>query len=139
MASASSSGPSDESLRAAGRHQTTIIATGDAEAFAAFLHPDFLVNGPNNRCGGRDQVLGLFKAGALSHEQFEREVESTSITGNVGIVMGKEMVVPSDGSPLAAAFGRNPLQRRFTDVYLFDNGVWTLLARQASVVREVVI
>ena len=139
MSSASSSDPSEESLRAAGLHQATIIAAGDADAFASFLHPNFMVNGPNNRCGGREQVLGLFKAGALSHEKFEREVESASITGNVGIVMGKEMVVPSEGSPLAAAFGRSPLQRRFTDIYVFDNGAWTLLARQASVVREAVI
>ena len=139
MSSTSSSDPSEESLRAASHHQTTIIAAGDADAFAGFLHPNFMVNGPNNRCGGRDQVLGLFKAGALAHEQFEREVESTGITGNVGIIMGKEMIVPSDGSPLATAFGRNQLQRRFTDIYLFDNGTWTLLARQASVVREVAI
>ena len=139
MSSAPSSEPSEENLRAAGLQQTAIIADGNADAFAGFLHPNFMVNGPNNRCGGREQVIGLFKAGALSHEQFEREVESTSITGNVGIVMGNEMVVPSDGSPLAAAFGRNPLQRRFTDIYLFENGTWTLLARQASVVREIAI
>lgn len=139
MPSSSTSDPSEESLRAAGLHQTTIIAAGDADAFTSFLHPNFMVNGPNNRCGGRNQVIGLFKAGALSHEQFERDVESTSITGNVGIVMGKETVVPSDGSPLAAAYGKNPLQRRFTDIYLFADGAWTLLARQASVVREVAI
>ena len=37
---------------------------------------------------------------------------------------------------LAAWFGTKPLRRRFTDVYVFEDGKWLFLARQASAVRE---
>ena len=47
------------------------------------------------------------------------------------------MVTPADGSLLAGWFGVKPLRRRFTDVYVFEDGRWMFLARQGSVVREV--
>lgn len=71
----------------------------------------------------------------LASERFERVIEGIAITGNVGIVMGSEIVQPSAGSELAQRFGSAPLQRRFSNVFLFEDGRWTFLARQASVVN----
>lgn len=126
----------DEGLEAAARHLRRIIENGDTQAFVQFLHPNFIINGPNNRCASRDQVVQLFGAGAMAHEKYESSIESAALTGNVGIIMGNEVVTPAQGSPLATWFGKEPLRRRFTDVYLFESGRWLFLARQASVVRE---
>ena len=127
---------SEEGLRAADRHQREVMAGRDEHEFAEFLHPNFIINAPHNICGARDQVLSLCQGGAFANRSSHRQIEKTSITGNVGVLMGNEAVTPADGSLLAAWFGTEPLRRRFTDVYLFEDGKWSLLARQASVVRE---
>jgi Domain of unknown function (DUF4440) len=136
MSSSHASSLNQDGLRAAAEYQTEIIASGDAQAFADFLHPDFMINGPTNRCGRREQVIDAFKSGALQHDQYERVIECTDIVGNIGIIMGAEMVAAADGSPLAAAFGTGTLHRRFTDIYVFEGSKWRFLARQASVVKE---
>lgn len=127
---------SEEGLRAADRHQREVMAGRDEQAFAEFLHPNFIINAPHNICGAREQVLSLCQGGAFANRSSHRQIEKSSITGNVGVLMGNEAITPADGSLLAAWFGPEPLKRRFTDVYLFEDGRWTLLARQASVVRE---
>jgi hypothetical protein len=127
---------SEEGLLAANRYQRSIIGGGDEQAFARFLHPNFTINGPNNLCGARDQILRLSQGGAFAQENCQTHIEKASITGNVGILMGNEVVTPADGSLLAAWFGTKPLRRRFTDVYVFEEAKWLFLARQASVVRE---
>jgi hypothetical protein len=127
---------SEQGLVAASDYQRHIIDTGDADAFARFVHPHFVINGPNNRCADKEQVLRLFNAGTLAHERCERQIESVALAGTVGVVMGNELVTAFDGSPLEALFGKGPHRRRFTDVYLFENGAWVHLARQASLVRE---
>jgi hypothetical protein len=127
---------SEKGLLAAQRDLSRIIGSGDAQAFARFLHPNFIINGPQNICGGRDQILRLSKGGAFARENSRNQIESTAITGNIGILMGNEVVTPADGSLLAEWFGTEPLRLRFTDIYVFENGRWLCLARQASVVRE---
>jgi len=127
---------SEQGLLAANRYQRRMIGSGDEQALAQFLHPNFIINGPNNICGGRDQILLLSQGGAFAYASSQTQIENSALTGNVGILMGNEMVTPAEGSLLAAWFGTKPLRRRFTDVYVFDNGKWLFLARQASAVRE---
>jgi len=43
------------------------------------------------------------------------------------------------GSELAHLYGAATLDRRFTDVLLFENGKWQLLARQSTVIRPPVV
>ena len=40
---------SEASLRAADAEQMRIIVQGDAEAQQAFMHPNYMINGPSNR------------------------------------------------------------------------------------------
>jgi hypothetical protein len=126
----------EEGLLAADRTLRRIVDDGDDKAFARFLHPKFIINAPNNRCGERDQVVQLFRNGAFVRERSQSQVESVAVAGNVGILMGNEVVTPTDGSLLAEWFNTKPIRLRFTDVYVFEDGRWLLLARQASVVRE---
>jgi hypothetical protein len=127
---------SERGLLAANQYQRRILGAGDERAIARLLHPNFIINGPQNICGGRDQILRLSHGGALSYENCQTRIEKISLTGNVGILMGDETVTPADGSLLAAWFGTKPLRRRFTDIYIFEEGKWRFLARQGSAVKE---
>jgi hypothetical protein len=75
----------------------------------------------------------MLAAGAISHESYERTVEGTAITGDVGVVTGNELVEPAEASVLGQTHGTEQLRRRFTDVYLFEGGDWKFLARQATI------
>ena len=125
---------SESSLRAADAEQMRIIVEGDAEAQRAFMHQNYILNGPSNRVLRKGVLVEMLAGGKMASEAFQREIEGLAITGNVGIVMGSEVVRPRAGSQLGEKFGTGPLQRRFTNVFLFEKGRWYFLARQASVV-----
>ncbi len=126
---------SESSLRAADAEQMRIIVDEDAAAQNAFMHQNYLVNGPSNRVMKKAVLVEMLAGGKMASERFERTIEATAITGNIGIVMGSEVVQPRAGSGLGEQFGSVPLQRRFTNVFVFDDGRWSFLARQATVIE----
>ena len=126
---------SEASLRAADAEQMRIIVDGDAEAQRAFMHENYILNGPANRVLRKAVLVDMLARGKMASERFERVIEGTAITGNIGIVMGSEIVRPGAGSELGERFGNRDLKRRFTNVFVFENGAWRFLARQASVVE----
>jgi hypothetical protein len=127
--------PNETSLRAADAEEMRIIRAGDAQAEQAFMHPNYIVNSPANRIVRKDQLIKMLSEGQIASDAFERTIEATAITGNVGIVMGREIVKPKPGSELGQLHGANTLERRFTDVFLFERGNWRLLARQSTVIN----
>lgn len=122
------------SLRAADAEQMRIIVDGDAKAQSEFMHPNYILNGPSNRVLRKPVLVEMLAHGKMASERFQRTIEGTAITGNIGIVMGSEIVRPSKNSNLGQKFGERDLSRRFTNVFIFENGAWRFLARQASVV-----
>lgn len=70
----------------------------------------------------------------IASDAIERTIEATAITANVGIVMGRETVKPKPTSELGQLHGAKTLERRFTNVFLFKEGNWRLLARQSTVI-----
>lgn len=126
---------SEASLRAADAEQMRIIVEGDAEAQEAFMHENYVINGPANRVLRKPVLVEMLAQGKMASDRFERVVEGVAITGNVGVVMGSEIVRPGAGSQLNEKFGDRDLQRRFTNVFLFEDGRWRFLARQATVVE----
>lgn len=123
----------DKSLREADALQMRIIVDEDARAQQDFMHPNYILNGPANRVMRKEQLVAMLANGQMASERFDRTIEGTSITGNVGIVMGREMVTPAAGSQLAKQFGVRALARRFTNIFLWEGGKWRFLARQATV------
>lgn len=113
--------------------QMRIIVEEDAGAQRALMHPNYILNSPSNRVMRKDQLVRMLAQGQMASERFERTIEATAITGDVGIVMGREVVTPSPTSQLGKRFGNKALARRFTNVFLWENGVWRFLARQATV------
>jgi hypothetical protein len=127
---------SEAALRAADAEQMRIIVDGDAKAQSAFMHKNYIINAPANRIMRKPVLVEMLAQGQMASESFERVIEGTAITGNVGIVMGREIVRPGTGSQLSKQFGNKTLNRRFTNVFLFENGKWVFLARQASVIES---
>jgi hypothetical protein len=127
---------SETSLRAADAEQMRIIVDGDAKAQRAFMHDNYIINGPSNRVLRKPVLVEMLAQGKMASDRFERTIEGTAITGNIGIVMGSEVVRPGAGSELAEKFGKRDLTRRFTNVFIFEGGAWRFLARQASVVES---
>lgn len=127
---------SEATLRAADAEQMRIIVDGDAKAQGEFMHPNYILNGPSNRVLRKPVLVEMLARGRMASERFERTIEGVSITGNIGIVMGSEVVRPGAGSELSKKFGDAELARRFTNVFIFEQGKWYFLARQASVVAR---
>jgi hypothetical protein len=126
-------GSADESsLRAADREQTRILVEQDEAAYREFVHRNYVQNGPADRVLRRRQAVDRFGSPAAAVDRFERTVEAITITGNVGVVTGGERLSPA----LAAGSARLPeasvVERRFTNVYLYERDRWRLLARQVT-------
>lgn len=128
--------PSEANLRAADAEQMRIIVDGDARAQQEFMHPNYIINAPANVVRRKAELVADLARGAMGSESFDRVIEGTAITGNVGIVMGREVVRPTPASNLGRLHPGQILQRRFTNVFLWEDGRWRFLARQASVVSQ---
>lgn len=126
--------PSEANLRAADAEQMRIIVEGDAKAQQEFMHPNYLINAPANVVRRKPELVADLARGAMGSESFQRVIEGTAITGNVGIVMGREVVRPTPTSKLGKLHPGQTLHRRFTNVFLWEDGKWRFLARQASIV-----
>jgi len=103
---------SEASLRAADAEQMRIIVQGDASAQQEFMHPNYILNGPSNRVMRKPALVAMLSQGAMGSDRFERVVEGVAITGNVGIVMGSEVVQPTATSALGTQHGAVTLGRR---------------------------
>lgn len=125
---------SEASLRAADAEQMRIIVQADVEVQKTFMHPNYMINGPSNRVLHKDVIVDMLAHGKMGSDHFERVIEDLAITGNVGIVMGREVVHPTPTSELGMRHGDKVLKRRFTNVFLFEDGKWRFLARQATIV-----
>jgi hypothetical protein len=120
---------SEASLRAADELQRPAVAAGDVQAVRTLMHPQYRVNAPTNRVMTGEEILSMFDRGLITAEPVQRTVEAAVVSGTTGLVMGRETLVPPPASQLAKTFGARTLQRRFTNVYSFENGRWSFLAR----------
>jgi Domain of unknown function (DUF4440) len=127
--------PNETNLRAADAEELRNVLTGDANAMRSLMHPNYMVNSPVNQIVRKDQLIKLLSEGKIASEAIERTIEATAITGNVGIVMGRETIKPKANSELGLVHGVKILERRFTNVFVFEQGNWRLLARQSTVIQ----
>jgi hypothetical protein len=126
--------PTEANLRAADAEQLRVIVKEDAKAQDAFMHPNYIINGPANVVKRKADVVAMLARGDIASDSFTRKIEGVALTGNVGIVMGSEVVKPSPGSELGRRHPGKTLNRRFTNVFLWEQDKWRFLARQATIV-----
>ncbi|MFL6731021.1 MAG: nuclear transport factor 2 family protein [Sphingomicrobium sp.] len=114
--------------------QRAMVAAADVSGLERLAHPNLRINAPGGRVLTREQFLTNMRSGEIAAESFERTAEDVSISGNVAVVMGREVFTPVASSELGRTFGAKPLQRRYINVYVWQQGRWLWLARQANVV-----
>ncbi len=110
-----------------------MVATPDLAGLERLAHPDLRINAPGGRVLTREQFLANMRSGEIAAEGFQRTAEDVRISGNVAVIMGRETFTPTASSELGRAFGPKPLQRRYTNIYVWEQGRWLWLARHANV------
>jgi hypothetical protein len=128
--------PEEEALLAVDMNQRDAVGSVDLKAIERISHPNLRVNAPSNRILTREDLIAMVGSGEIRNEVFERIAEAVVITGNVGVVMGREVVVPGAASEQARMYGRRTLNRRYTNIYLRERGVWRHIARHANIVPD---
>jgi Domain of unknown function (DUF4440) len=125
------------SLKQADELQRRLVFKGDADGMNKFAHSEMLINGPNGRIVTKEQFMISIKTGVIAKEKFDRVAERMSIVGPVGTVMGHENVIAAQGSRDFVKFGSKPFVRRYTNMFIFIDGGWKFLSRQAAIVNDV--
>ena len=111
-----------------------MVAKADVRGLAALSAPGLTINAPTGRVLTRKQFLAMMRNGQIGAENFERKVESVTVAGNVGVVMGSEVFTSTAESELGRTYGAIPLKRRYTNIFVRDHGAWRWFARHANVV-----
>ncbi|GAA3896243.1 hypothetical protein GCM10022276_14050 [Sphingomonas limnosediminicola] len=127
----------ERAVLAADAQQRLAVASKDIIAIGRISDPHLRVNAPNNRILTREDLMRMVASGEIRNEVFERTPEDVVITGDVGVVMGHEVVVPAAASEQARMYGRKTLNRRYTNVYIRTGEGWRHLARHANIMVSV--
>lgn len=108
------------------------VLKGDSVAlFDKIWSPTMVVNTPANVVGTVEGTKAHFRSGDLNYLSFERNIEKITFNDNVAIVMGGEVIKPQ-GHQVNAG---KTVSRRFTHVWLYKNDRWSLIARQATIIK----
>ena len=120
--------PVDQQIRALEQTQVTLLLRNDVAGMERNWSKDYVVNNPFNQVV--DASAGPIRRGQLTYSSFVRNIERVLVHDRTVVVMGSETVVPSGQSADAG----KTIHRRFTDVWLNEDGRWLLIARHASVI-----
>jgi len=108
------------------------VLKGDSLAlFDKIWSPNMIVNTPANVVGTVEGTKAHLRAGDLNYISFERNIEKITFNDNVAIVMGGEIIKPQ-GKQMNAG---KTVSRRFTNVWLYKNNSWSIIARQATIIK----
>jgi len=109
----------------------SVLRSDSMALFDKIWSPNMIINTPANRVGTVEGTKAHFRAGGLNYLAFERDIEKITFNDNVAIVMGGEVIKPQ-GQQVNAG---KTVSRRFTHVWLFKNGSWSLIGRQATIIK----
>jgi hypothetical protein len=108
--------------------QVEYLLRDDIDAMQRQWSKDYTVNNPVNVVVNANE--GRIRKRIVTYSKFERIIEKILVHANTVIVMGSETVVPNGKSPNAG----KTLHRRFTDVWMNEDGKWRLVGRHANVI-----
>lgn len=109
----------------------SVLKSDSTALFDKIWSPKMIVNTPANVVGTVEGTKTHFRSGALRYLSFERTIEKIAVHDNVAIVMGGEVIKPQ-GTQLHAG---KVVTRRFTHVWLYQNSSWSLVGRQATIIK----
>lgn len=122
---------SEESIRSHENQERLAILKGDTASLERLWSETMIVNNPQSTISAdRGVVLALVHKGLIRYSSFERSIEAIRIDGEIGVVMGSEVVVPVGDVPRAG----QAVHRRFTNVWRMKGASWVMIARHANVI-----
>ena len=104
------------------------ILEKDSTLLRKILANDLIVNAPSNTVVDLKMAMEALKLGYIDYTSYEQEIDEIKIIENIGIVMGLETVMPTGLTGKAGTTER----RRFTDIWMYKNNQWVMIARQAT-------
>lgn len=121
----------DEIRRLENLERESVLRSDSVVLFDKIWSPNMVVNTPANIVGTVEGTKNHLRSGGLAYASFERTIEKITFNENVAIVMGGEVLKPQGTQPNAG----NMVTRRFTHVWLFKNNSWSIIARQATIIK----
>ena len=109
----------------------SVLKSDSAVLFDKIWSPNMIVNTPANVVGTVEGTKNHLRSGNLNYLSFERNIEKITFNDNVAIVMGGEVIKPQ-GRQINAG---KTVSRRFTHVWLYKNNSWSIIARQATIIK----
>jgi hypothetical protein len=109
----------------------SVLKSDSAVLFDKIWSPNMVINAPANVVGTEEGTKALLRSGNLNYLSFERNIEKITFNDNIAIVMGGEIVKPQ-GHQIHAG---KTVTRRFTNVWLYKNNSWSIIARQATIIK----
>ena len=109
----------------------SVLKSDSAVLFDKIWSPNMVVNTPANVVGTVEGTKAQLRSGNLNYLSFERSIEKITFNDNVAIVMGSEIIKPQ-GHQVNAG---KTVTRRFTNVWLYKNNSWSIIARQATIIK----
>ena len=128
--SQSASSKAEAEIRKLEAQQIEYLMSGKLDEMKKNWAPDYTVNNPFNVV--QDAATGPIQTGALTYSKFERSIDKVLVHDSVVVVMGGELVVPKTAPKGTSHDTHQPINRRFTDVWMRKDGKWLMIARHAS-------
>ncbi|MDB5234705.1 MAG: hypothetical protein JWR44_1698 [Hymenobacter sp.] len=107
------------------------ILKSDTATLHRLWGKDFVVHNPQNRVVTSRQAMARLRDGRIDYASFERTIEKITISGNVAVTMGQEILKPANKAENAG----KTVTRRYTNVWMRTAGTWQMLARQATIIQ----
>lgn len=124
--------PRDSEIRRLENLEREAVLKSDSVAlFDKIWSPNMIVNTPANVVGTVEGTKHHLRTGGLNYLTFERNIEKITFNGDVAIVMGEEKIRPQGTQPNAGKI----VSRRFTHVWQFSNNSWSIIGRQATIIK----
>jgi ketosteroid isomerase-like protein len=120
-------------IRTLEQQECKAVLAKDTTTLRKLWAEDFTVNAPSNRVvtAGKN-TLDRPVINQADNVSFTRTIEHVMIKGDYAMTMGNEVVVPKSKTATTAP----PIKRRYTNVWIKENGEWKLVTRHASVICE---
>jgi hypothetical protein len=104
------------------------ILSQDTMAMSKIWDETLLVNSPLNIVVDKSGGLSALSNGLIHYSTYVKFIEKIALHGNMAIVMGMETVIPTG----KAGDAGKTVKRRYTNIWLKNDDVWTLIARHAN-------
>ena len=108
-----------------------VLKSDSMALFDKLWSSNMVVNTPANIVGTVEGTKAHLRSGNLNYLSFERNIEKISFNDNVAVVMGEEKIKPQGQQVNAGKL----VTRRFTNVWLYANNNWSIIARQATIIK----